>query len=74
MSADSRQRTSPVSQASRAHTNADDLFIKWAAGLPKCFSVGQGQQGIVVEHFLKIGEQPVIIDGIAGKFSPHVVG
>ena len=29
--------------------------------------VGTGQQGVIVEHFFKVGHQPAVIDAVTGK-------
>ena len=52
---------------------ADDLRIKGTAGMLECLRVGQRQQGVVVEHFFKVGNQPAFIGGVPGEPAAHMV-
>jgi len=46
-----------------------ELFL----GESVCFAVGQHQQGIVIEHFFKVGDEELPVGGVAGEAAPHMV-
>ena len=52
---------------------AEDLPIEGAPGLLIGFGIGQRQQRVVVEHFLKMGDEPHFIGGVPGKAAAHMV-
>ena len=51
----------------------NDPSIQRISGLLKRVEVNAAEQRIVVEHFLKMRHQPMVVDGVAMKSSPQLI-
>ncbi len=52
---------------------AGDFPVDGAAGMLKRLCISQGQQSVIIEHLFKMGDQPVLIGGVSGKSTAHMV-
>src|SRR5438132_1421771 len=51
----------------------DDVAVEWVLGGLVRLQIGDGQEGVVVEHLLEVGHQPALVGAVAGEASPQVV-
>ena len=52
---------------------AGDLRVEGVAGDLEGFEIGEGELGLIVEHFLEVGDEPVSVDGVAVEAAAELV-